>query len=194
MKTIILAILCLSSITVTTAQRSMQIDTSKSLLKWKGSNLFKFNEHSGTVKFISGTIFMENDSLSGGNFEVDMNTIINTDGKYNEMLVWHLKNEDFFNVEEHPRAKLEIKSIKYLDENEVQINADLTIKSITNPIVYKSMLERQKGKVLMKAKFIIDRTLWNVNYESKSLLDSLKDDTISDAIEFEVVVTTNQNK
>lgn len=194
MKTIIIAVLCLCSITVTTAQHSMQIDTSKSLLTWKGSNLFKFNEHFGTVKFSSGTIFMENDSLSGGNFEVDMNTITNTDGKYNEMLVSHLKNEDFFNVEKHPKAKLEITGIKYMDENEVQINADLTIKSITNPIVYKSTLVRENSKVLMTAKFIIDRTLWKVNYESKSILDSLKDDTISDAIELEVLLTTHQDK
>lgn len=194
MKTSSVIVLWLCSITVTMAQDSFEIDTSQSSLKWKGSNLFKFNEHFGTAKFSSGQILMENDSISGGNFKVDMNTIINTDGKYNEMLVRHLKNEDFFDVKKHPSAYLEIKEVNYIDENQVQINANLTIKSITNPIVYNSAVEHQKGKVIMTAKFIIDRTLWNVNYESKSLLNSLKDDTISDAIEFEATVITDQKK
>ena len=43
----------------------------------------------------------------------------------------------------------------------------------------------------MKSSFIIDRTRWGVNYESKSFLDGLKDEAISDAIKFEVIVTSH---
>lgn len=118
-----------------------------------------------------------------------MHTIINTDGKYSEMLVGHLKNEDFFDVEKYPIAQLEILSVKYLNNTEIETHANLTIKGITNKINFNSVLEDSRDSFIMKSSFIIDRTKWGVNYESKSILDGLKDDAISDAIEFEVIVS-----
>tara|TARA_R110002049_G_scaffold143316_1_gene305321 strand:- start:4531 stop:5118 length:588 start_codon:yes stop_codon:yes gene_type:complete len=194
MKKGILLFYILCSVGLARAQEEIKMDTSESLIKWTGSNLFKFNKHHGTVNFKSGVILKDKDSLSGGRFEIDMNSMINTDGKYNEMLVWHLKNEDFFNVEKYPSAKLEITGIKYSDSINLDIEGNLTIKNITEPIVYKAILKHDKDKLVMTAKFIIDRTRWKVNYESKSLLSSLKDDTISDAIEFEVTVVSKNEK
>lgn len=194
MKKPILLFYILFSIGFARAQEEIKIDTSTSLIKWTGSNLFKFNEHYGTVKFKSGMILKDKDSLLGGRFEIDMNSIINTDGKYNEMLVWHLKNEDFFDVEKHPISKLEITDIKYSDSLNLDIKANLTIKNITEPIEYKAILKHGKGKLVMVAKFIIDRTRWKVNYESKSLFSNLKDHAISDAIEFEVTVVSKSEK
>ena len=171
-------------------QNEIKIDTSKSFVKWTGSNVFKFNKHYGIVKFKNGKINQNRDTIIGGRFEIDMNSIINTDGKYNEMLVWHLKNEDFFDVKKHPISKLEIISVKYIDSIHLDVNANLKIKNITLPIEYKSILKRDDDKIILKSKFIIDRTRWKINYESKSILGSLKDDIISDAIEFEVIITT----
>ncbi len=188
MKKIILLTVAVCSTILASAQ--YEIDTSKSLVRWTGSNLFKFNEHYGTVKFKNGVILMDKDSIVGGSFDVDMNSIINADGKYNEMLVGHLKNEDFFDVEKYPIAKLEITNVKYTNSVSLSISAELTIKNITEPIEYKSTFENHQNKIVMKSKFIIDRTRWKINYESKSLFDSLKDDIISDAIEFEVIITT----
>lgn len=188
MKKIILLLVIVGSILSTNAQKKIKIDTSKSVIKWTGSNLFKFNKHYGTVKFTSGEIIFKNDSIIGGQFEIDMNSITNSDGKFNGMLVEHLKNEDFFNVEENPTSKLEIISFKYKNLTQINVEANLTIKGITQKINYKSTFENTDGMVL-KSNFIIDRTRWGVNYESKSLLGSLKDNTISDAIEFEVTLT-----
>jgi len=106
--------------------------------------------------------------------------------------VGHLKNEDFFNVAEYPSAQLEMTHIKYADSLNLLIDANLTIKDVTQPITYEATLQHENDRAIMMAKFIIDRTRWKVNYESKSLLNSLKDDTISDAIEFEVIVITER--
>jgi polyisoprenoid-binding protein YceI len=189
MKNIILILVIVGSILSTNAQKKLKIDTSKSVIKWTGSNLFKFNKHYGTVKFTSGEIIFKNDSITGGHFKIDMNTIINTDGKYNKMLVWHLKNEDFFNVEKYPKAELKIRSIKYSEDTQIEVEANLTIKDSTQTVNYKAILENSNDTMVLKSNFIIDRTRWGVNYESKSLLGSLKDDIISDAIEFEVTLT-----
>ncbi|GMN06191.1 YceI family protein [Croceitalea sp. MTPC5] len=190
---ILLVFIGLYAITMVKAQNQIQIDTSKSFIKWAGSNLFSFNEHYGTVKFKNGVLIKDADSLSGGRFEIDMNSILNTDGEYNKGLVWHLKNEDFFHVEKYPIARLEMTNVTYSDSLNLRIDANLTIKNVTKPIVYEATLRHQNNSTVMTAKFIIDRTRWNVNYQSKSLLKSLKDETISDAIEFEVIVITKSN-
>ena len=72
--------------------------------------------------------------------------------------------------------------------NDLFIYADLTIKDITETIKFKASVTQEDSEGIMSAKFIIDRTVWKVNYKSKSLLSTIKDETISDAIEFEVVV------
>ena len=185
---VLLALLCATS--MVSGQNQISIDTSKSLVKWTGSNLFKFNKHFGTVKFRNGVFLKRGGSIFGGKFEMDMTSIINTDGKYNEMLVWHLKNEDFFDVEKYPTSKLEILNVRYNDHTNVEIEANLTIKNTTQPIAFGATLENVNDKLVLKSKFIIDRTRWAITYESKSLLNSLKDDIISDAIEFEVIVYT----
>ncbi|WP_190810499.1 YceI family protein [Flagellimonas sp. S3867] len=188
MKKIIILLVSISTISIAQGQGTIKIDTAKSVIKWKGSNLFKFNQHYGTVKFSSGEISMNEDGISGGKFVVDMNSIMNTDGKYNEMLVSHLKHQDFFDVEKHPEAKLEIRQIKHGDNGQIEIDALLTIKGISRPIKFSSTWEKGPNETMLKSKFIIDRTRWGISYESKGIIGSVKDDIISDAIEFEVIL------
>ncbi|WP_420603416.1 YceI family protein [Flagellimonas sp.] len=188
MKKIIILLVSICTITAAYGQGTIKIDTKKSVINWRGYNLFKFNEHYGTVKFLKGEVLWIGGSVMGGNFEVDMNTILNTDGKYNEMLVSHLKNKDFFDVEKYPEAKLSINQAKYIDGKHMDIDALLTIKGITKPVKFKMTIEQQ-GKVYeLKSKFVIDRTRWGISYESQGLVGSLKEDIISDAIEFEVII------
>jgi polyisoprenoid-binding protein YceI len=194
MKKVIFLLITVGFVSMLNAQKTVHIDADKSIIKWTGSNLFKFNKHFGTVKFEKGSLIRKKDSIIGGAFEIDMNTIRNTDGKFNEMLVGHLKNEDFFDVEKYPKARLEILKITYRDSINLDIESDLTIKEVTQRINYSSTLDQSGEQLIMKSQFIIDRTRWKVNYESQSLLDGLKDDIISDAIEFEVTVALKSDK
>ncbi len=178
----------ISTISIAQGQGSIKIDTEKSAIKWKGSNLFKFNQHYGTVNFLSGEISMNGPAISGGKFVVDMNSIMNTDGKYNEMLVSHLKNKDFFDVEKHPEAKLEIHQVKPDDNGHMEVEALLTIKGISKPVKFRSTFEKRTNATVFKSKLIIDRTRWGINYESKGIVGSVKEGIISDAIELEVII------
>jgi polyisoprenoid-binding protein YceI len=61
-------------------------------------------EHTGTIKFASGTVEANGPVLTGGTFLVDMTTMVNTDLKdaeYNGKLMGHLKSPDFFDVASH---------------------------------------------------------------------------------------------
>ncbi|AUP79279.1 YceI family protein [Flavivirga eckloniae] len=165
-----------------------KIDTNKSVVKWSGSNLFKYNKHYGTVKFVKGHIIKFNDVIQGGAFEIDMNSIVNTDGKYNEMLVDHLKNQDFFDVEKYPTAAIKFTEVVHKDATTIKVKAKLTIKGVTNDIDFNMTSKVIDGMYEMHSKFIIDRTRWGIEYESKGMIGSVKDGIISDAIEFEVVL------
>ena len=190
MKKLFLIVIVVCGSLTMNAQKTIKIDTSKSIVKWTGSKLFSFSKHYGTVKFISGNIIKSKDVILGGSFEVDMNSIINTDGKYNEMLVGHLKNEDFFDVTKHPTAKLEMISVRDKRVNVVEVKANLTIKGITHEVNFEATVEDVDWVITLTSKFIIDRTLWGIDYESKGVFGSVKDGIISDAIEFEVIVVT----
>lgn len=160
------------------------INVEKSIVNWKGSMLFSFGEHYGTVNFKEGSLEFKNNEIIGGSFVVDMNTIINTDGDYSEDLVNHLKNEDFFEVEKFPEAKLKFLNFENVDDNRLKIDANLTIKDTTKPVVLYNVDFLPNEKKLY-TKFKIDRTDFGINYSSKGFAE-VKDYAISDAIELEV--------
>jgi polyisoprenoid-binding protein YceI len=98
----------------------------------------------------------------------------------------HLKNEDFFDVENHPEATIAITSTQAVSDEEngdyVMATADLTIKDITNTVTFPIYSEES----LDVAKITIDRTLWDIRYGSNKFFDDLKDKAIKDEIDFEV--------
>tara|TARA_R100001369_G_scaffold53673_1_gene80522 strand:+ start:35 stop:631 length:597 start_codon:yes stop_codon:yes gene_type:complete len=170
-----------------TTEEKLTINTSKSELKWSGEYAFYFGGHEGYIAFKEGYFIKNNDVISGGEFIIDMNAIQNTDIKTAEAnagLVNHLKNEEFFDVEKFPTAKLVITSVSYHNDTQMKMYAELTIKEVTLPINFQAEIDYNKE--YLTTKFKIDRTLWNINYNSKGLEGSLKDGLISDAIGFEV--------
>jgi polyisoprenoid-binding protein YceI len=189
--------LVIDSSIIETPKDAIPINLEKSTIKWRGTMLFSFGEHYGTLNFKSGYLLKSNDKLSGGSFVVDMNTIVNTDGDYSPDLVDHLKNEDFFDVAKHPEALLEFTEIEFVDKNRYKIDANLTIKGIKKAIILFNVdfidntneLLNEKASI-MSVKFKIDRTDWNINYASKGI-SAAKDYAISDAIELEVEVYLN---
>jgi polyisoprenoid-binding protein YceI len=187
--------LVIDSSIIETPKDAIPINLEKSTIKWRGTMLFSFGEHYGTLNFKSGYLLKSNDKLSGGSFVVDMNTIVNTDGDYSPDLVDHLKNEDFFDVAKHPEALLEFTEIEFVDKNRYKIDANLTIKGIKKAIILFNVdfidntneLLNEKASI-MSVKFKIDRTDWNINYASKGI-SAAKDYAISDAIELELKYT-----
>lgn len=57
---------------------------------------------------------------------------------------------------------------------------------MTLPITFQAKVDYKKKE--MTTRFKIDRTLWNITYNSKEVSGKLKDELISDAIGFEVTL------
>ncbi len=72
----------------------------------------------------------ENFDAINTNFEADINSISTN----NEGRDGHLKSEEFFDVEKHPKLIFKSKGLKKTGEGEFNLSGDLTLKGITKNI------------------------------------------------------------
>lgn len=185
----ILSVLTLFAMATTPHIDNVRVNTKNSTIKWIGSKIA--SSHEGNVKIAKGVLAIEHGSLVGGEFSIDMNSIICTDLKADQggdKIVKHLKNEDFFNVEEFPLAIVRIVSVKRAEGTVHEILADLTIKGITNPIKFQANIDINGKNFQATANMKIDRTKWDIKYGSGSFFDNLGDKAILDNIEFDILL------
>lgn len=179
----LMLVTCLSATCQIQENHALNID--KSIMKWKGTYTFIFSEHHGTVQFLEGNLITIDGHITGGSFVVDMTSISNEDYLLQRGPVKHLKDPDFFDVDKHPRAQLHISKVTYYEEgNQHKVEADLIIKGISQPISFYPTVDEENKQLV--AKFKIDRTRWGITYNNR-----LKNEAISDAIEFEAILNFN---
>lgn len=170
-------------------QPNLEIDTSKSEITWLGKKVS--GQHSGTIKIKSGKLIIAEDKLLSGDFVFDMNSISNNDieeEKYSDKLDNHLKNEDFFNVIKFPEATFSFNNLVptvIKSGEEIKIAGELKIKDITVPVEFPAKIELKDNQYVASAKTSIDRTKWNIKYNSKQFFDpqKLADKLIYDDVE-----------
>lgn len=180
----LLAVLAMAA----TATFNYNVDITSSNIVWKGYKVT--GEHTGTVKLKNGNLQFADNQLTGGSFEVDMNTINCTDleGEYAGKLVGHLKSDDFFGVSKYPTAKFVITRVIAQDtKGNYKVIGNLTIKETTKEIKFFVNLVEKDGKVTASGKLTIDRSEFNVRYGSGSFFDNLGDKTIYD--EFDLAIS-----
>jgi polyisoprenoid-binding protein YceI len=166
------------------------IDTSESVVAWKGSNTF--GSHTGFVHILKGELMIENSQLVGGTVEVDMKTIEDENHRSNSGLINHLKDPDFFDVKKFPLSTIAITSVASINDENKSIAGNLTIKGITHPVSFPAKMEIKDGVVKADGKLVIDRTDWGVRYQSGKFFDDLADKTISDSIEFNMTIVAKK--
>jgi polyisoprenoid-binding protein YceI len=159
-----------------------EVKTEESTVAWKAYKVT--GSHTGTVNLKSGALMFDNGQLSGGEFEVDMTSLVSTDleGEYKGKLEGHLKSDDFFGVETFPTSSIVFKNVKSTGKNSYEVTGDLTVKGITKPVTFDVSVYGSKATATLK----IDRAQYDVKYGSGSFFDDLGDKTIYD--EFDLVV------
>ncbi|MGM9511868.1 YceI family protein [Larkinella sp. GY13] len=168
------------------------IDTTESVITWKGSMLFDIDEeHVGYVHLSKGELMIENGQLMGGTAEIDMHSIEYKDKASKNTPVKHLKSPDYFDVEKFPISTIAITKIESLRGHTI-VKGDLTIKGVTHPVTFPARMEVQDGIVKANGKLIIDRTNWGIRYRSGKFYDNLADQTVSDDIELHMKIVARK--
>lgn len=181
--TFVLALLfAASGLAIASEGDKKEVDTKKSTVTWKAYKVT--GSHTGTVTLTSGALEFDNEVLTGGEFTVDMTSLVSTDleGEYKGKLEGHLKSDDFFSVANFPEAKLVFTGVSPNGKNSYEVTGDLTIKGITKSITFDLSVYGSKATAGLK----IDRAQYDVRYGSGSFFENLGDKTIYD--EFDLVV------
>lgn len=168
--------------TLSFATMNKEVNVKESSVTWTGKKVT--GSHTGTIQLKSGHLKVEDEKLIGGEFVMDMTSILNSDlsGEYKEKLEGHLKSEDFFGVEKYPTAKLVITSVAKKAEGTYGVVADLTIKNETHPVTFDLDWKENSAS----ANLSVDRSKFDVRYGSGSFFDDLGDKTIYDNFDLEV--------
>lgn len=183
LKSIALALVVVFS-TVSVSAQTKKVDASASTINWVGKKVT--GQHNGTVNLKDGVLVFKGAKLVGGTFTVDMTSLTATDlkGEYQGKLNGHLKSEDFFGTEKFPTSTLVFKKIGVKAPNVYTVTGDLTIKGITNPITFDLTTTKKSATT----SFNVDRTKYDIKYNSASIFSSIGDKAIADDFELEVAL------
>lgn len=158
------------------------IDTATTTVQWRATHKGGFAPRFGTIKVIDGTLNVENGTVTGGNFDVNLNTLVTDPSSVTEAdkkssdLDGHLKSPDFFDVAKHPTAKFVITAVTPYDSTKEKsllagatnlISGNLTLKDSTLNITFPAQIIVAENDVTANAKFVIDRTAWGINYKTE---------------------------
>ena len=172
---------------VSASAASYTINKTASNVEWIGTKTG--GRHNGTVMVKDGEFAVENGEIVGGNFTLDMTTILSTDAKMddksNQKLTGHLRSPDFFEVDKFPDANFVITEVKKLDGANVaqdtantaeidkykvtnpthEVTGNLTIKGVTKSVTFPAKIEMNDNSLNAIAKFNINRKDWDIKYE-----------------------------
>ena len=163
-----------------------------STLNWIGRKVS--SGHNGTIMLKDGYLNVSADGIIEGEFIIDMNSISVSDlqGGGKASLERHLKNEDFFSVNDFPFAKIVFKANKKnIIKNQLDLNAQLTIKDITHPLKFTAKIIEVSPKLKIESDLVFDRSLYDVRYGSGKFFENLGDRLILDEIQVGVDLEFN---
>ncbi|MFT4155427.1 YceI family protein [Parafilimonas sp.] len=157
-------------------------DTAASVINWHATHKGGFAPRYGTLKISDGNVSVENGTVTGGTFTVDVNSLwvdpasVTEKDKKATDLQAHLKSPDFFDASKYPTVKFVVTGVTPYDSSKVKSLADgatnlvsgnLTVKDSTVNITFPARITISDANVDIAAKFIVDRTSWGLKYGAK---------------------------
>ncbi len=180
---IVLLIAITASLTAFTLKDTgYKIDSQKSKITWVGKKVT--GQHAGTITLSEGTLISNGKKITGGSFAMDMTSL--KDEGANTRLEDHLKSDDFFSTEKHPKATFVISTIESKGGDQYAVKGKLTIKGITNEIEFPSTIQIANDQISAKAKIIVDRTKYDIKFRSGNFFENLGDKAIEDNFELNI--------
>lgn len=125
---------------------SYAVDAGATKVMWTGAKTEEPDVHKGEVKVTSGSLETDADgNPTGGNFKIDMLSIVNTDAMPDEMkakLEGHLKSADFFDVEKYTTSTFTISGVKALENpGTYELTGALDVKELNNEISFEAKID-----------------------------------------------------
>ncbi|MBA2662609.1 MAG: YceI family protein [Bradymonadaceae bacterium] len=143
------------------AARVTAIAVDKSSIGWVGAKLT--GDHKGGFNAWSGKVHRVGAQVNKVEFEVDTTSVFSD----NEKLTGHLKSEDFFDVENHPKANFVSRRIeaKAGQGSTHVVTGDLTLRGITRELSFPATIKTSADQSLRaSAEFTFNRLDFDIKY------------------------------
>jgi len=156
-----------------------EVTANDSTLTWEAEKIG--GRHDGTIAVQAGTVDVENGQVQSAEVVIDMSTILTDDnGAGSPDLDEHLSSEDFFAVADYPTATLKTTSVSPAGGNTYIVVADLTIRDITNEIVFPATITTNGDSVNVTASLPVNRAAYEVGTSSLLAEIGITDEFILD--------------
>lgn len=141
-----------------------QLDIKKSKLFWQAPK----NQHNGFILFNSGSLSnFSAGQPTRGTFSINMNSMRSTDEASDagrKEVDDKLRSEDFFAVSRYPAATMVVRKIlRQANGTTYKVYGELTIKGVTKPIEFTTLMKQKDNTITAKAHLSISRENWNIN-------------------------------
>jgi polyisoprenoid-binding protein YceI len=125
-------------------------------------------KHDGGFKKLTGSATTDGGAIKAIEVEID------TDSLYSDAdgLTKHLKNPDFFNVKENPKASFKTTKIEKTAKG-TTVTGDLTLLGKTKPVSFPATVEEKDGTLTLKSEFKINRSDWGMTYGKGKVDDAV---------------------
>ena len=177
------------------------VDVEQSLIRWTGRNLF--NHHDGTVRLASGEVRFRSDKLEAAVFEVDMESIACediTDLGANAMLIRHLRDADFFEVDRFPTARFVAEELVAVDGvaegiPNYWVKGSFTLRGVTRPLEFPLVIAADDaGRLTGQAQIELDRTEFGSIYGSGKFFRFLGMHVVNDHVQLHLKIHAERAK
>jgi len=176
------------------------VDTSASVVRWRGTKFGGRGAHAGTVRLRGGALDYDTRKaeLRGGVFELDMRSIAVTDMPLGESearrkLTTHLLAADFFDVQSYPTARFTARRVTTRGGNLARLEGQLTLRGVTRPFAFDATVwSFEPTRLHATARATLDRMQWGVAFRGSRLTNDLVDDTIH--LEFDILARVGSTR
>jgi polyisoprenoid-binding protein YceI len=160
---------------------TVDINTQISLVEWLGEKIVGAS-HPGSFNLASGQLELDNKKITTGQFKVDINSLKSYQGLGS--LESHLLSADFFNAGAHPTANFTITQSSYQGPTQLNITGQMTIKGITHTENLSAIHNPDTQQIT--AQMNLDRTKYDITYDSGQFFKDLADAAIKDIIPLDI--------
>ncbi|MDC8002971.1 YceI family protein [Aureisphaera galaxeae] len=159
-----------------TAQAQTFQITDSQTLTWQGKAAVGGYTPEGTLEIESASFSITNETIEALTVTIDMNTL----EQENTQLRNHLRDKDFFHIAEYPTATFQLSNASKIVEGKALLTGKMTIRGITQTETIEAAIEQMGDQIFLTFEHTMDRTDYDVIYNSPSFFKKLKDQAIAD--------------
>ncbi len=121
----------------------------------------RFNRFSGTL-----VVDEKNPERSSVQLEIDLNSVDTGNSQRDD----HLRNPDFFNTRQFPKATFKSTRVRKINDTTVEVQGNLTLRGVTKPLTVrvtftgKGRNPRGQEIIGFETTFTIKRSAFGINY------------------------------